>query len=213
MSDFDMHVFVSDRADEYALGTLAPGEIETIDAHVRDCSICARLLGEVEEAVIGLIEHREPSRQLGGRIATMLRGAQSRRNSWQRFAFAAGFVLAILGMLVANVEERNQRHLIALQSTAMTAMLHGHFIHAQFATIVPGAPLAKVVFAREKRWLYIIVEGNRALQVVGEPGDVSLGTTRPFGSTSTLFVPYAPGIAHVILQEGAQTIEQVRVLH
>ena len=213
MSEFDMHAFVRDRGDEYALGTLAPADLERIDAHVRDCAICARSLGEVEEVVTGLIERREPSTQLGRRIATMLEGAQPRGIPWQRFALAAGFAVALLGALVSNVDERNQRQLIAVQSTAMTAMLRGHFIHAQFGTLVSDAPLAKVVFAREKRWLYVIVEGDRGLQVVGEPGDVAFGTTQPFGRTSTLFIPYAPGIEHVLLRNGGRTIEQARILH
>ena len=213
MNERDLHAYVEERADGYALGVLDEAERATLDTHVVGCAACSRALGEAEADVVGLIPRKDPSPQLAHRIGATLAAPAARGFSWRPYAVAAAFALLLLGALVTTLGERNQQRLIALQSTAMTAMLHGHFVHAQFAPLAAAAPLAKVVFAHEATWLYVIVEGDRRVRVVGEPGNVSFGVTAPFGSASTLFVPSAPGVRNVLLFEGKSAIERATILH
>ena len=52
------------------------------------------------------------------------------------------------------------------EQVALSAMLAGHFSHAPFVGNASGAPEAKVVYAREGGWIYVIAApGKERLDV------------------------------------------------
>jgi hypothetical protein len=87
---------------------------------------------------------------------------------------------------------------------ATLAMVNGHFSHAQFAGT---GPKAKVLYARDRSWYYVIVAGTGRYDVYGVAGDnrVSLGSTNAVGSTNELFVKMRERFDHLELQDGAAT--------
>ncbi len=53
---------------------------------------------------------------------------------------------------------------------ATLAMVNGHFSHAQFAGT---GPKAKVLYARDRSWYYVIVAGTGRYDVYGVAGEQS----------------------------------------
>ncbi|HYL27221.1 MAG TPA: hypothetical protein VEW74_05255, partial [Candidatus Nitrosotalea sp.] len=98
---------------------------------------------------------------------------------WLPVAAAAAL---IIGLLIPR--GGTPRH-----DLAMVAMLHSHFSHAQFAG-AQDAPAAKVLYAHDRSWYYVIVEGQHRYEVYGVPSGqrFPLGSTEPRGTTSELFV-------------------------
>ena len=168
----DFHV--DELAELYALGTLDAGERAQVAEHIAHCAACLRRVGEAEETVLALERVVQPVTPYAG-IAT----TQRRRVAlwWPAVAAAA----LIVGLLLP-------RPFAERQNPAMLAMIHSHFSHAQFSG-APGAPAAKVIYARDRSWLYVIVEGERRYGVYGVIGrqSVLLGTTQPRGTTSDLY--------------------------
>jgi len=199
MSEDRLHAFVAENAAAYAMGSCDRTAMVEIDAHVLFCDQCARVLGEAEAAVCSLVIPQQPSPKLVDRVAGIVNKPTRRTPLFLRFAIAALVALAMLGSLAATRYFREQAAIV-VETNAMTAMLHGHFVHAQFKNIRPDAPLAKVVFARETTWLYVIVEGTTPYEVIGEPGGRIFGTTTRLGNQTILFIPSAPGTPVLVLR-------------
>jgi len=85
--------------------------------------------------------------------------------------------------------------------------IDSHFSHAQFSG---NGPPAKVIYARDRSWYYVIVSGSRRFEVYGLRGTQAtrLGTTVPRGETSELFVRKQPRFE---LRDGATGIENASV--
>ncbi|HEY2473913.1 MAG TPA: zf-HC2 domain-containing protein [Candidatus Cybelea sp.] len=168
-----MHV--GEAAEVYALGLLDDRERAEVEAHIAQCATCSRRVGEAEETLLALErEHKPVPMPSAGKVLPL---APRRMNPawWIAPAIAAAFVLGFLF----------PRHVP--QSSAPTlAMIESHFSHAQFNGI---GPPAKVIYARDRSWYYIIVSGNYRFNVYGIHGTNAtlLGTTAPAGATSALF--------------------------
>jgi hypothetical protein len=176
----DLHI--DELAELYALGVLAQGEVDTVELHIAQCTTCARRVGEAEETVLAL-ERGYRAQQPPDAPGWRLRLEDSRPALWRiASAVAAGIVIGIGIML--------SRGAPAGQSQALNAMIHSHFSHAQFAPLVPGAPDAKVIYARDRTWLYVIATGRETYEVdaVSGASRTVLGVLRPQESVSTLFV-------------------------
>jgi|GEM_PF-3463323 len=202
MSEDRLQAFITENAAAYALGTLDEKAMAEVDAHVLFCDQCAQILGEAESAVCAFVTARPPTPRLAARVASIASAVSKRKQrpaSYVRFAIAAIVALAILGSIFTARYSREQAAIV-VESNAMSAMLHGHFVHAQFANIRRDAPLAKVVFAHETVWLYVIVQGTTPYEVIGEPGGRVFGTTTRLGNQTILFIPSAPGAPKLVLR-------------
>lgn len=123
-------------------------------------------------------------------------------------ATAAGLVLGFLATFFGfSSHPDDTQH-------ALVAMVNSHFNHAQFAPVASqGAPAAKVIYARDKSWLFVITTGSEHYSVftVDAHGATRLGELRPQGSSSTLFVNF-PFTASVIeLRDGTAVVERAQV--
>lgn len=202
----DAHI--NDAAELYALGALDAAQIRAIDAHAATCAACRRRLGEAEEAVLAIdrayVEVPPPA-TLAQRIRASRHRSARRGPSW--YALAAACVVALLPALVLFAMLLQARHTQNAHAAAELAMIHSHFAHAQFAP-VPGAhaPRAKVVFAKDGAWLYVIVDEPRAYAVSADARGTrtTLGETNAYGGVSELFVAHPPrGVTAVYLADGA----------
>jgi hypothetical protein len=194
---------IGDDAELYALGMLGDARIIEVDAHVASCVDCARRLGEAEDTAAALAAATprvEPTGALGARIAAIAdRGsppvAPSRtvslpRSTWfAGLAAAAALVLALCGAFYRNVTLGDA---LTAQRMAVATMVHAHFLHASMTVTPAGGSLAaKVVYARDGSWLYVLVDHpggpiDVRITVAGSRSDA--GRAIASGDTATLFV-------------------------
>ena len=202
---FDLHI--GDLAELYVLGELEPSERAAVDAHIATCMQCLRRVGEAEETLLALErgDVAEPTPELLDR--RMRFGAPPvRRYAAFALAAAAGLVLGILTMLPAVLRPHDQ--------PALVAMVNSHFVHAQFAPVSSqSVPAAKVIYAHDKSWLFIIANGSERYSVyaISPTGAVRLGELHPEGSSSTLYVDHPVTAASVELRDGTIVIERAQV--
>lgn len=197
---------VDDLAELYALGSLSEGERAAVDAHAAKCAPCLRALGEAEETLLALEGQYEtiaPPAQLDARIR-FERATPSRWWLVVAAAFAIGFLPSVPLLL--------QRQSQGQENIAAIAMLHSHFNHAQFSG-ASGAPSAKVLYARDRAWLYVMVEGAQRYDVYAVNGAVAtrIGTIAPQGATSNLFVQSPGTLDRVELRSGTQVVETAQI--
>jgi hypothetical protein len=198
---FELHI--GDQAELYVLGMLDEGERAAVDAHIATCMQCLRRVGEAEETLLALErgDLAEPTPELLDR--RMRFGAPPVRRYYSlALAAAAGLVLGILTMLPGYLRPQAPQG-------ALLAMIHSHFNHAQFVGS-PRAPSAKVVYAHDRSWLFVLADGSEryAVYAINGSGSTRLGDLQPEGSTSSLYVAHVPPADAVELRDGATVIER-----
>ena len=189
---------IGESAELYAAGALDAREQARVDAHVAECTDCLRRLGEAEETVLAL--------ERAGVADPMTRGAsvvpmRPRRVPawWLAVAAAAAFMA---GFVVPHSAPRS--------GVATLAMIGSHFSHAQFSGT---GPAAKVIYARDRSWYYVIVAARARYEVFGvrDGRAVSLGTTQPQAATSELFTRVGKPFDRLELREHATTLETAAI--
>ena len=204
MMTFDEHL--GEYAELYALGVLDPEERQSVERHLAGCAACTREVGIAEETVVALddatVPQVDPPAELGKRIAASASPAPSNVVAFQRpaglgrqWALAASIALIVgLGSGVALDRGLGGSQATTNDEPAWQTIAASHFLHASFQPAFPGATprlVAKVLYARDGSWLYVIVDSGAAgYRVVGrsEKGALDLGALRLGKSTSTLFV-------------------------
>lgn len=183
----------------YALGDLSFEERSAVEAHLEGCVECSRIVGEAESALADMSDlipaFRAPRR------------SRFRPNFW-RGAIAAALIVGMIlaGGTVALIRQAQGRN---DDVRAQVAMTNSHFNHVQLDPVAAGAPAAKVIYARDKSWLYAIVDDGHEpfrLVAVDFAGRHDLGTLAGHGITSSLFVEKTPEVKQVELLSGDRVI-------
>jgi hypothetical protein len=193
---------VGESAELYALGELGELESARVERHARTCEPCTRRLGEAEATVLRLIESGGVPEELPaqpGRVRLVRYAAPA---PWIA-AVAAAFVLGLLpwGLTLVHPPVPD-----ADSQAPVAAMLAGHFVHAPFVGLRPDAPAAKVIYAREGGWLYVLVgAGQEPLEVgtVLEGRTAVAASLAPSNAARAVFVRAAHVDAVVLLERGA----------
>ncbi len=189
---------IGESAELYAVGALDEREQAEVDAHVAECPDCLRRLGEAEETVLALelVSMAEPARRSASVLPMRPRGVAA---WWLAVAAAAAF---ILGFVVPHGAPRS--------NVATLAMIGSHFSHAQFSGT---GPPAKVIYARDRSWYYVIVTGSRRYEVYGirDGRATDLGRTQPQGTTSELFSRISTRFDQLELREKSSTLESASI--
>lgn len=143
---------LGDAAELYALGSLGELERIRVERHVQTCDACAARVGEAESTVLALIESHVPAGATApGRVPAFVRPARGAVGA----VVAAAVAAAIVAFSATTLYDRSARD--DRVQTVASAMLAGHFAHAPFVAKQAGAPAAKVVYALEGGWLYVLV--------------------------------------------------------
>jgi hypothetical protein len=214
---------VGENAELYALGALDPQERANLERHLANCLSCTREVGQAEAAVAMLddatIPQVAPPPALAQRIAASAAALAAskvvplrRAPSWhvQQLGLAASIALVVgLGGGIAFDRSTGGSHAATRDEDAIKTIAASHFLHATFASLVPGAPTAKVLYARDGSWYYVIVDDNVAdCHVVARSagGDVDGGSLVAGTQTSTLFVHPAVRPRSLELVRGGRVI-------
>jgi anti-sigma factor RsiW len=196
---------IDELAERYALGDLDPSEVGVLETHIATCAACLRRVGEAEETVLAL--ERGDTAVAPAMLERPLELPQRRRLTFAYIASAAaaGLVIGILTTLLAFSLHTDDTQ------RALVAMVGSHFNHAQFAPVGgQHAVPAKVIYARDRHWVFIIATGTVRYRVyaVAPSGAKYLGDLRPQGSSSTLYVDRPVTQTTLELRDGTTIVER-----
>jgi len=194
-----MTAHIGESAELYALGALDDDERAQVDAHVRRCDVCAARLGEAERTIAAMED--------SGATA-------SRRVRAWRFpagVAAAAFVLGLVPSAWFWSAGQHANAYDADRESAVAAIVSSHFSHAPFQPLAPGAPKAKLLYARNGRWVYAVAQTGKPLLLKAQAGgaEVPLGTLRVLGRSAELFVRDAGRARSFVLNDGRRDVERV----
>lgn len=195
---------IGDLAELYVLGDLDASDVATLEEHIAVCAACLRRVGEAEETVLAL-ERGERAEIVPGMFERRLLLPSTRRVPFVGMAagIAAAFVVGVLATLLTFSLRTNDTQ------RALVAMVGSHFNHAQFAPVgSQSAPSAKVIYARDKSWLFIVADGSERYSVyaVSPAGATLLGNLHPQGTSSTLYVDHPRAPTSVELRDGTKVL-------
>lgn len=194
-------------AELYALGALPDAERAAAEAHVAECEVCARRVGEAAETVSALVRPQLPSPQLDRRVHAIF----ARRGGVRALypLVAAVLLVALLPTGLFWQRDRDLRASDAVNRRAVAAMIGSHFLHSQFVRAAADAPPAKAIFARNGAWLYVIAVTDRDLTL--SDGSRVLGKLSGTGNERALFVEHPPASKSLVLSDGSRVLARAAV--
>ncbi|HZT13666.1 MAG TPA: zf-HC2 domain-containing protein [Candidatus Baltobacteraceae bacterium] len=196
---------VDELVASYAFGILDRAEAMQVEEHAASCSTCRQLLGQAEEAVTAMVD--------AGPLH-IAKPVRTRRSWAPAAALAASLLLAAgLGARVLQLDGEHSQA-AAQHDAAVVALVHSHFQHAPLVARAAGAPPGKVIFARDRYWVLVVLDappGDLTIATLGPAGTRVLGRPSAQGTTSEFFYRSAAPIDNVAVMRGAQLIESARI--
>ncbi len=201
---------LGEEAELYPLGLLDEEAARNVERHIAECSACAERVAQAQSVAASLaaaLPAAEPSPSLERRLLAAARPRPERRpfdaRAWMAIAAALliGFTIGIAGLFRAAP---------SAHEVATVAMVESHFNHAQF---VGAGPPAKVIYARDRSWVYVIVAASRRYDVYAVQGAQArlIGSTQPDQTTSETFISYPGALDELQLRDGAAVVETAKV--
>ena len=193
-------IHLGDDAELYALSLLPVTDRPRIEAHLVECDLCLRRVVEAERTAW----------RLGATLDST--SAPRRRSSARRLSpvvawatgLAAAFALAT-GLQSYRLSQADTS--IASTSHALSVVAAAHFNHV---TMTPqhGALVAKVLYSKDRTWIYCIADSHERYTVSGLVDGTwrTLAQTQPDGAVSAAFVSDAGPVDEVILRDAGNTV-------
>lgn len=214
------HPHVADFAELYALGALTDNERAAIEAHLRECPSCARLVASAERdvaLVASMEERRGAPSDLGIRIDAILKTdtipvlARSNRSSWPLPAvLAAALIVGFLPSAYLWSQNRAMHVAMATQTAAMERLASTAHRTVRFHSAPVGLP-AQVVYGPDGSWYLVIVRGaSRALAVawMHDGERTMLGNVEPHGDLAMLYLPQSHRMDRLALMDGDRIVAE-----
>jgi hypothetical protein len=206
-------------AELYPLGILDDDAARDIERHIALCSACAQRVEQAQSAAASLaaaLPVVSPSPALERRLRESARaqlGAAKASASSFRFALAAAIALIFLG-LGWQTFVLHQR--LKAEDVALVTMVHSHFNHVSMAPESANPVAAKILYARDGSWIYIIADkpgGSLHAIVEIATGTVDLGALTSTGETASLLVHPRKRIRSVVLQRAGTNVAAARLTY
>ena len=123
-----------------------------------------------------------------------------------RYAIAAALAIALLGLAWQTIALRGR---LASQDVALATIVHSHFDHVSMTPDPANPVAAKVLYARDGSWIYVIADqpgGTVRVLATSAAGTADIGALVPSGQTATLFVHPAARIRTVVLERSGARV-------
>ncbi|MGZ3528809.1 MAG: hypothetical protein ACXVAO_14070 [Vulcanimicrobiaceae bacterium] len=217
-----MNGHIDESAELYALGILDQTEIAALEHHASSCPACAQRLREAE-ATVTAIGELEPQQRAPRALATRLERSLSDRPTragwnWQALlaGVAAAFILAVAPFGYVLNQNRSMHAVMSNDNRALARLAGGQFNHASFEPRTQGAPPAKVLYARNGSWYYVIVRNPRPDMQVAYKHDGTmemLGRVAMRGDMGTLYLPVDHKMDELALVERGAVIADAHLAY
>jgi len=216
-----MSEHLGDDAELYPLGLLDDDVAREVERHIAGCELCAERVSAgrtVAASLASALPAVEPSTALHVRLREAVRpGTRAARppaswNAWG-FALAAVFALAFLALGWKALALRGQ---LAADDLALVTVVHSHFNHVSMTPQSANPVAAKILYARDGSWLYVIADKPggtlRALAHTAE-GPVDLGVLATSGRTAGLLVRPAARVESLVLERAGMTVASATLVY
>lgn len=199
-----------DVAELYALGALDEVARRRVDAHLRTCAQCRKLVGAAERDV-ALIASMEPRHDAPPQLEAKIDAALGARAPWPLpLAIAAAIVIGLMPAVYLWSVNRALHATMLAQTAAMQRLAAGPHRRAEFQPMEP-APPAEVTYASDGSWYLIVVHDTRkALAVAWMHGGerTMLGYAVPNGNVAMLYLPKSHRMDRLALMDGDRVVAQ-----
>jgi anti-sigma factor RsiW len=198
-------------AELYPLGILDDDAAREVERHIALCSACAQRVAQAQAVAASLaaaLPLATPSPALERRVRESARPQPSARlrGSLFPFALAAAFALAFLGL---GWQALVLRERLQSDDVALVTMVHSHFNHISMAPESANPVAAKILYARDGSWVYIIADKpGGPLHAIARTAAATtdLGVLTSSGETATLLVHPRERIVSVTLQRAGANV-------
>jgi hypothetical protein len=206
-------------AELYPLGILDDDAARNVERHVTWCSECAERVAQAQSVAASLaaaLPVASPSPALERRLRESIRpqvSAAKPRASVFRFALAAVVALVFLGLGWQTLVLQQR---LKAEDIALVSMVHSHFNHVSMAPESANPVAAKILYARDGSWLYIIADKpGGSLHAIAETamGIIDLGTLASSGQTASLLVHPRERIRSITLQRAGTNVASARLAY
>jgi hypothetical protein len=210
---------LGENAELYPLGLLDDDGVRDVERHIALCSACAERVAQAQSVAASLaaaLPVASPSPALEHRLRESVRpqlGAAKGRASILRFALAAAVALVFLGLGWQTLV-LHQR--LKADDVALVTIVHSHFNHVSMAPESGNPVAAKVLYARDGSWIYIIADKpGGSLHAIAETamGAIDLGPLISTGETASLLVHPRKRVRLVVLQRGGTNVASARLTY
>jgi len=210
---------LGENAELYPLGILDDDAAREVERHIAFCSECAERVARAEAVAASLaaaLPLATPSPTLERRLRESTRPqryANKPRTTLFPFALAAAFALAFLGL---GWQQLVLRQRLAAEDVALVTMVHSHFNHVSMSPESTSPVAAKILYARDGSWIYIIADKpGGALHAIAhtERGVADLGAMLKAGETATLLVHPSERVRSIVLQRGGTTVASAKLVY
>ncbi|MGB8520168.1 MAG: hypothetical protein WCD38_08385 [Candidatus Tumulicola sp.] len=199
-------------AELYPLGILDDDAVRKVEHHIRFCSPCANRVAQAQIAAASLaaaLPAAAPSPALKRRLQESIR-PRARTGiphaNFFRFAVAAVIALTLIGLGWQTLLLRGR---LATEDVALVTMVHSHFNHVSMTPESAYPVAAKILYARDGSWIYIIADKPRGpLHAIAEmaTGTMDLGVLASAGETATLLIHPHERIRSIILRRAGTSV-------
>jgi anti-sigma factor RsiW len=206
-------------AELYPLGVLDEVAARTVERHIERCSACADRVTQAEAVAASLaasLPLATPSPALELRLHESLRPQRRARvfpANALRLALAAAFAIAFIALGWQTLVLRGR---LAGEDVALVTMVHSHFNHVSMAPQSASPVAAKILYARDGSWVYIIADRpGGQLHAIAQTaaGSSDLGALVSAGQTATLLVRPRERIRAIVLQRSGANVASAKLVY
>ncbi len=205
-------------AELYPLGVLGDDAVREVERHIALCSECAGRVAQAQGVAASLaaaLPLATPSPALERRLRESARPQQGAklRTGLFPFALAAAFALAFLGLGWQALVLHEQ---LKAEDVALVAMVRSHFNHVSMSPESANPVAAKILYARDGSWIYIIADkpGGALRAIAYTAGGVAdLGALSSTGETATLLAHPRERIVSITLQRAGADVASARLAY
>ncbi len=206
-------------AELYPLGLLDDDAARDVERHIALCSACAERVAQAQSVAASLaaaLPVVSPTPALERRLRESARPqvrAAKAHGDILRFALAAAIALIVLGFGWKTLVLQQR---LKAEDVALVTMVHSHFNHVSMAPESANPVAAKILYARDGSWIYIIADKpGGSLHAIARTtaGASDLGVLLSTGETATLLAHPRNRILSITLQRAGANVASANLAY